>query len=152
MSARNQRSGKSRESAASPSRSAAPQGRRPTGVFMTILKVGIPALVAAGAVALAIARSGGAEGGSPPAALPEPVATVAAADPHAGHNHPPPAAPANQAPVPGTPVATDGSGPQAEVPELIFDAGTVERGTDITHSFTIKNTGRQDLTVDAKPG
>ena len=48
--------------------------------------------------------------------------------------------------------ATTGGGPKAEIAETVFDAGTVERGVDISHAFEIKNVGQADLTVDAKPG
>jgi hypothetical protein len=41
---------------------------------------------------------------------------------------------------------------KAEIPELAFDAGSVERGTEIKHDFVIKSTGTNDLTIDAKPG
>lgn len=59
---------------------------------------------------------------------------------------PAPAAPAPAAATPSGPVG------KVEIKETIFDAGTVERGTDISHSFTLKNIGEGDLTVEAKPG
>ena len=59
-------------------------------------------------------------------------------------------------PAPATASAADAapSGPvgKVEIKELVFDAGKVDRGTDVSHAFTIKNVGPGDLTVDAKPG
>ena len=39
-----------------------------------------------------------------------------------------------------------------EVPELVYDAGKVDRGVTIRHAFVLKNVGTADLSVDAKPG
>jgi len=39
-----------------------------------------------------------------------------------------------------------------EVPELVYDAGRVDRGVTIRHSFVLKNVGTADLSIDAKPG
>ena len=50
------------------------------------------------------------------------------------------------------PAAPAGPAGQAEMPETVFDAGTVERGTDVSHAFVIENLGEHPLTVDAKPG
>ena len=44
------------------------------------------------------------------------------------------------------------SGLRGSLSERDFDAGRVDRGTEIEHTFTVKNTGAGDLTVDAKPG
>lgn len=42
--------------------------------------------------------------------------------------------------------------PQAVFVETIHDAGTVEAGTDLTHTFKIKNVGKADLLIqDVKP-
>jgi hypothetical protein len=38
------------------------------------------------------------------------------------------------------------------VAERIYDAGKVDRGATISHSFVLKNVGAGDLTIDAKPG
>ena len=56
-------------------------------------------------------------------------------------------------PAPAAPAAA-ASGPvgKVEIKETVFDAGSVDRGTDVSHAFTIKNIGQGDLTVDAKPG
>ena len=56
-------------------------------------------------------------------------------------------------PAPAAPAAAV-SGPvgKVEIKETVFDAGSVDRGTDVSHAFTIKNIGQGDLTVDAKPG
>ena len=56
--------------------------------------------------------------------------------------------------APGTPPPMVPAGPpgKAEIKELVFDAGTVERGADLKHDFVIKSIGENDLTVDAKPG
>ena len=67
----------------------------------------------------------------------KPAATPVAAQPAA-----PPAADA----VPSGPVG------KVEIKETVFDAGSIDRGTDVSHSFSIKNVGPGDLTVDAKPG
>jgi hypothetical protein len=39
-----------------------------------------------------------------------------------------------------------------EVPARIHDAGKVDRGTVVKHSFTLKNRGTTPLSIDAKPG
>ena len=59
---------------------------------------------------------------------------------------PAPAAPAAPAAAASGPVG------KVEIKETVFDAGSVDRGTDVSHAFTIKNLGQGDLTVDAKPG
>jgi len=49
----------------------------------------------------------------------------------------------------------DGPSPEAaavEVPELAYDAGKVDQGTTIRHSFLLKNVGTAELSIDAKPG
>jgi hypothetical protein len=40
------------------------------------------------------------------------------------------------------------AGPQAVFVETIHDAGTVEAGTDLTHTFKIKNVGKADLLIE----
>ena len=74
----------------------------------------------------------------------EPVVKVTPAKPVA-------ATPATPAPAPA---AATPSGPvgKVEIKETIYDAGTVERGKDISHVFELKNVGPGDLTVEAKPG
>jgi hypothetical protein len=39
-----------------------------------------------------------------------------------------------------------------EVPARIHDAGKVDRGAVVKHSFTLKNRGATELSIDAKPG
>jgi hypothetical protein len=39
-----------------------------------------------------------------------------------------------------------------EVPEPVHDAGKVDRGTVLKHTFTLKNRGATELSIDAKPG
>jgi hypothetical protein len=39
-----------------------------------------------------------------------------------------------------------------EVPAPIHDAGKVDRGTVLKHTFTLKNRGATELSIDAKPG
>ena len=47
----------------------------------------------------------------------------------------------------------EGEPPAAlEVPARIHDAGKVDRGTVVKHSFTLKNNGATPLSIDAKPG
>ena len=65
-----------------------------------------------------------------------------AQDPHAGHNH---------GPVKAVKLPPHAGG-KLVVESPSFDAGTVERGGKVTHSFVIKNTGTGPLHVDAKPG
>ena len=59
-------------------------------------------------------------------------------------------------PAPAAPPAADAAplGPvgKVEIKETVFDAGSIDRGTDVSHAFTIRNIGPGDLTVDAKPG
>jgi hypothetical protein len=58
-------------------------------------------------------------------------------------------------PTPGAaamPAAPTGPVGKVEIKETIFDAGSVDRGADLSHAFEIKNIGKGDLTVDAKPG
>jgi hypothetical protein len=42
--------------------------------------------------------------------------------------------------------------PHAEVGERVHDAGTVDQGTVVRHTFILKNVGPGELSVDAKPG
>ena len=39
-----------------------------------------------------------------------------------------------------------------EVTERVHDAGRIDRGEPLSHSFVLRNTGTGDLHVDAKPG
>jgi hypothetical protein len=39
-----------------------------------------------------------------------------------------------------------------EVPEPVYDAGTIEHGASLRHDFVVKNTGTAPLAIDAKPG
>jgi hypothetical protein len=53
--------------------------------------------------------------------------------------------------------ADDASAPappagKLDVAEPVYDAGKVERGTTIRHTFVLKNVGAAELSVDAKPG
>jgi hypothetical protein len=61
------------------------------------------------------------------------------------------AAPAPAATAGAAAKATDQGG-TVRVRERTFDAGAVERGKTIEHSFVLENVGRHDLVVDAKPG
>lgn len=62
---------------------------------------------------------------------------------HEGHDH------AAKRGVPNLPAPAGGV---LVVESPTFDAGKVERGGKVKHSFTIKNTGTGPLHVDAKPG
>jgi len=42
--------------------------------------------------------------------------------------------------------------PSLEVPEPVYDAGTVERGVTLRHAFALKNIGQAELSINAKPG
>lgn len=66
----------------------------------------------------------------------------------------PAAAPATPKPTPAPTAIAVPAGPvgKVEIKETLFDAGKVERGTDVSHVFSVKNIGQADLTVDAKPG
>ena len=39
-----------------------------------------------------------------------------------------------------------------EAPEAEYDAGKVERGVRLRHTFVLKNSGTVELAIDAKPG
>ena len=52
----------------------------------------------------------------------------------------------------GAPAAADSSAPRIEAPETLFDAGTVDAGTPIRHTFVLRNTGGADLHVTVQPG
>ncbi len=55
--------------------------------------------------------------------------------------------------APGNARAEDKTGPAVEVPEKIFDVGTVYPKDVYDHTFVIRNTGKADLViVDVKPG
>jgi hypothetical protein len=71
-------------------------------------------------------------------------------DPHAGHDHGPLGAEAKaKAGVPNLPPAAGG---KLVVESPSFEAGKVERGGKVTHSFVVKNTGTGPLHLNAKPG
>ena len=57
---------------------------------------------------------------------------------------PPAAAPLSTAPA-AAPAAL-------EVPDRVYDAGKIYRGTALKHAFTLKNLGTTALGIDAKPG
>lgn len=64
-----------------------------------------------------------------------------------------PLALAGEAPTPAAPAVTpSGEAGILEIEETVFDAGTVDRGTDVRHAFTLKNVGTSPLNVTAKPG
>lgn len=112
---------------------------------MNINKFGLLAVIGAGAAALTVASRAATDPPAVQVAQAKPAAPAklpAPVDPHAGHSH--------AAPAPA--VVHSGPPGKAQVDEMVFDAGTVERGTDIKHDFKIKNVGENPLTVDAKPG
>jgi hypothetical protein len=39
-----------------------------------------------------------------------------------------------------------------EVQELVYDAGKVDRGATVSHSFLLRNVGTGNLSVNAEPG
>ena len=41
---------------------------------------------------------------------------------------------------------------EIDVPERVFDAGKVTRGTTLRHDFAVRNPGSTPLSIDAKPG
>jgi hypothetical protein len=41
---------------------------------------------------------------------------------------------------------------QLQARQPAFDAGKVERGTILRHSFVLRNVGKAALSIDAKPG
>ena len=41
--------------------------------------------------------------------------------------------------------------PRANVDNIIFDAGGIPQGKEISHEFTIENTGDETLTITVKP-
>ena len=48
--------------------------------------------------------------------------------------------------------AADAPAGRLEVPEPVYDAGTIEHGAPLRHDFVVKNTGTAALAIDAKPG
>ncbi|HEY2385329.1 MAG TPA: DUF1573 domain-containing protein [Candidatus Binatia bacterium] len=52
----------------------------------------------------------------------------------------------------GSPVAADSLPPRIEALESVFDAGTVDAGTLIRHTFALRNAGGADLHVTVQPG
>jgi hypothetical protein len=118
---------------------------------MNLKKLGLVALAGALTVAAAHAATSKAKAKQPAASAPA-RATV-------GEPLKPAPAPAAPAAMPMPPAAAGATaaapaGPpgKAEIKELVFDAGNIERGPDLKHDFVIKNVGQYDLTVDAKPG
>jgi hypothetical protein len=74
-----------------------------------------------------------AEGGAKPPKPPQPAA--------------PPAA---QAPQPAQPAQ---DAPSIQIPELTFDFGEINEGTEVTHEFAVKNTGKGALQIEqVRPG
>jgi len=53
---------------------------------------------------------------------------------------------ADEAPPPGAPRA------RLEATERTFDAGKVDQGVPLKHTFVLKNVGDAEMKVDAKPG
>ena len=47
-----------------------------------------------------------------------------------------------------TPVVAD----DIDIPERVFDAGKITRGTTLRHDFAVRNPGSTPLSIDAKPG
>lgn len=44
-------------------------------------------------------------------------------------------------------------GPKSVYPEIVYEGGTVEAGTELTHTFRVKNTGKAELLIhQVKPG
>ena len=41
---------------------------------------------------------------------------------------------------------------ELDVPERVFDAGKVQRGTTLRHDFVVRNPGTEGMSIDAKPG
>jgi hypothetical protein len=41
---------------------------------------------------------------------------------------------------------------EIDIPERVFDAGKVTRGTTLRHDFAVRNPGSTPLSIDAKPG
>jgi hypothetical protein len=52
----------------------------------------------------------------------------------------------------GAPAAADSPAPRIEAPETLFDAGTVDAGTPIRHTFALRNAGSADLHITVQPG
>ena len=52
----------------------------------------------------------------------------------------------------GVPNLPPAAGGKAVVEAPSFDAGKIERGGKISHSFIVKNTGTGELALHAKPG
>jgi hypothetical protein len=52
----------------------------------------------------------------------------------------------------GVPAAADSPAPRIEAPETMFDAGTVDAGTPIRHTFALRNAGGADLHITVQPG
>jgi hypothetical protein len=51
-----------------------------------------------------------------------------------------------------SPARADEPTPRAEVRERTYNAGKVDQGTVVQHSFLVKNIGTAELSIDAKPG
>jgi hypothetical protein len=41
---------------------------------------------------------------------------------------------------------------EIDIPERVFDAGKLARGTTLRHDFVVRNPGTEALSIDAKPG
>lgn len=114
-----------------------------------------PILVAVALASAAVLMGADAPKPAAPAKPATPAATLPAkpAAPAAGQQMPQvtitPSIPGAPAPAPAVPA---GPGGTVEIKETSWDAGTVERGGQVSHAFVIKNVGKHDLTVDAKPG
>jgi hypothetical protein len=58
-----------------------------------------------------------------------------------------------QAQAPAPPPAQAGSGAQADYVETAYDAGEVDAGAELSHTYRVKNTGKTDLLIESvKPG
>ena len=63
-----------------------------------------------------------------------------------------PAGPVRAKPRAGVPNLPPAAGGKLLIEAPSFDAGKIERGGKITHSFIVKNTGTGILALHAKPG
>ena len=114
---------------------------------MKAWKVGALSALMSSALAGAVAAAPAAAAPAKPADPPKTQVVAPAVAPHA-----PGISVAQPDGAPAAPAAPTGPVGKLEVKETVFDAGTVERGAEITHAFQLKNIGKGDLTVDAKPG
>lgn len=49
-------------------------------------------------------------------------------------------------------VAAHAGDGRLEVPEPVYDAGKVDKGTAVRHSFVLKNGGTAEIAIKATPG